>query len=160
MGGRPCYLVVTTFGNRVAGWCDEAHTGFMRKKIAATALALLIAGTGFSPASAAAVSANSATVTIAAQLPKGDFCNEELTSKWVYVAIAKLNLRANPNLSGKVVTSVPKNAQVKLLRADSFDSRGVRWIKATYKGKTGWISERNLGQKWTSGPCKGQIDHF
>ena len=52
----------------------------------------------------------------------------------------KANLRAKPSLSGKHVITVPKGATVKILGKKKADSRGIYWYKASYKGKTGWIS--------------------
>ena len=52
----------------------------------------------------------------------------------------KCNLRARPSLSGKSLITVPKGAKVRLLGTKKADSRGIYWYKASYKGKTGWIS--------------------
>ena len=56
------------------------------------------------------------------------------TLKW------KCSLRDKPSLSGRHVITVPKGATVKLLGQKKADSRGIYWYKASYKGKTGWIS--------------------
>ena len=52
----------------------------------------------------------------------------------------KANMRSKPCLSGKVVATVPKGAKIKMLGVKQADSRGVYWYKASYRGKTGWIS--------------------
>ena len=52
----------------------------------------------------------------------------------------KCNMRDKPSLSGRHVITVPKGGKVKLLGKKKADSRGIYWYKASYKGKTGWIS--------------------
>ena len=52
----------------------------------------------------------------------------------------KANMRSAPSLSGRHIITVPKGAKIRLLGVKRADSRGIYWYKASYKGRTGWIS--------------------
>jgi uncharacterized protein YgiM (DUF1202 family) len=110
------------------------------KALASAFLALTIGSVGVAlPAFANTdILKESTSVTLA----KGNKC--DLSPYTTAVA----NLRSSPSLSGKIKGSIPAGKCVPLSSV-KWDSRGVFWVYTTYKGKSGWVSSRNLdGYFW------------
>lgn len=54
----------------------------------------------------------------------------------------KVYLRANPSINSTIICTIPKGISVSYAGDDAVDDRGVRWFKAIYDGRTGWVSSR------------------
>jgi len=64
------------------------------------------------------------------------------SSKNKVTATGSVNLRKGPGLKYDIIASVDKGATLKYLGDSKKDSRGVRWYKVSYDGKTAWISSK------------------
>lgn len=75
-----------------------------------------------------------------------------------FITTGTCNMRKEPNKDSKKVAELPKKTVIK---ATDFreDSRGVTWYFAGYKGKTGWISEKNLKPHSGGSPEKTPKPH-
>ena len=62
----------------------------------------------------------------------------------------EVNLRKGPGLKYGKVATLAKGATLKYLGSTSKDSRGVKWYKVSYDGKTAWISSKYSKLKTSS----------
>lgn len=58
------------------------------------------------------------------------------------VSTAKTNVRKNPNLNGKILTSMAKNDTATYTGSTSYDDRGVAWYSVKFDGYNGWVSSK------------------
>ena len=63
------------------------------------------------------------------------------TGKYVKTT-ASVNLRKGPGLNYGTIAALSSGTKLTYLGTSKTDSRGVRWYKVSYKGKTCWISSR------------------
>ena len=63
------------------------------------------------------------------------------------ITTADCNLRKGPGLNYKIYTSVQEGSAFKYLGKTKKDSRGVKWYKISYYGKSLWVSSRNSYRK-------------
>lgn len=67
-----------------------------------------------------------------------------------YTTTGSCNMRTGPGLDYDVILSMKKG--IKLTSSDAAtDERGVKWIKTSYNGKTGWVSTNNLSGNGSTG---------
>ncbi|MGC0053689.1 SH3 domain-containing protein [Brucella pituitosa] len=67
--------------------------------------------------------------------------------KWLFAAV-KVNMRSEPSVSAKVITSIGRGKAVKALNYRS------GWFSVSYDNRIGWVSERYLAEKPPSAPPK------
>lgn len=70
-----------------------------------------------------------------------------LVGKSLY-ATANVNMRSEPSVSAKVITSIGRGTAVKTLNYRS------GWFSVSYDNRTGWVSERYLAEKPPIAPPK------
>ena len=64
------------------------------------------------------------------------------SKNYVKATGGKCNLRKEPNLDAKVLTSMEKGETATYLKETAIDERGVIWYKAKFDGMTGWVSSK------------------
>ncbi len=60
----------------------------------------------------------------------------------IYATGGSTYVRAAANKTAKILTTLSKGASAEYLGVKQKDGRGVYWYKVSYKGNTGWVSEK------------------
>ena len=68
----------------------------------------------------------------------------EEVSTWLYAVGGKCYVRRQPNLNGKVITTMQEGDWAEYQNAYSVDDRGVTWYKVNYNDTIGWVSSRYI----------------
>ena len=66
----------------------------------------------------------------------------DMSGNYIYTAEGSVNVRKSPSKDAASLGTVSSGKYLDFLGKGSTDSRGVRWYKVDYNGKTGWVSSK------------------
>lgn len=81
------------------------------------------------------------------------------SSNYVKATGGECNVRKEPNLGGKVYTSMEKGEKATYLKESSVDERGVIWYKVKFEGFTGWVSSKYASLNST-GSTSSEVEKY